>query len=381
MLLAWLAVTACTLWTVVGFAAVVRTTRSRRRLEPAPRTTVQLPPVTILKPLCGADSGLRRNLETFFEQDYPSFELVFGVESEDDPAIDVVRALREEHPDVACKLIVHSTRAGINPKVRNLTGMMPFASHDLVLISDSNVRAPAHYVTEMVYTLLDGDEPAGLVTNLFAGTREDNLGSALENVQLNGFCAAGAALPTTLGDVLVIGKSMMFSRRVLDSLGGLDRVANVLAEDYVMGKMFQHAGYDVRIAPTVLENVTRGMTVKAFVLRHLRWGMLRWRLRPVAFGLEVLTSPLAVLPLAWATFGAWGLGWAAALLLLRDVGQWVALRGLSGAWVPALLSPIRELALLTVWLRAPFKRHVSWRGNHARLGAGTLLFEKAPSRA
>jgi ceramide glucosyltransferase len=385
-------VSLCTLWTLLGIIAVIRTTRGQRRLgvvdDPLQTHRISITeglaqptgtPVSVLKPLCGADSGLEENLETFFQQNYAAFELVFGVEDPNDPAILVVRRLQAKYPEVNAKLVIHSHAGCINPKVNNLVGMLPFATHDLLLVSDSNVRAPAHYVAELVDTL-EKDPRNGLVTNLFAGMGENGLGSALENVQLNGFCAAGAALPTLLGDALVVGKSMLFSRSVFQSLGGFERVANVLAEDFLIGKMYQHAGYRIRIAPTVLDNVTRGMKLKGFLDRQLRWAMLRSRLRPAAQLLEAVTSPLAMLPLALYAFGpSLGFTWAFALLALRDVGGWVALRGFHRAWIPALLAPLRELALLTVWVRAPLKRHVTWRGHRVRLAAGTFVF--VPARA
>jgi ceramide glucosyltransferase len=305
---------------------------------------------------------------------------VFGIQNPNDPAVAIVGALRQRYPDVCCKLVLHEGGGGINPKVDNLLGMLPFAEHDLLLVSDSNVRAPRHYLGEMVDTLLER-ERTGLVTNLFAGTGENTLGASLENVQLNGFCAAGAALPTTLGDALVVGKSMLLSRSVFEKLGGFARVANVLAEDFVIGKMFQHAGFKVRIAPTVLENVTASMSIRAFMQRHLRWSMLRWRLRPLAALLEPITSPLALLPLAIVALGTAGVTWALCMLALRDVGGWIALRGFKRAWLAALLSPLRELCMLIVWVRAPFKRHVVWRGHRVRLGAGTLLFAPPASTA
>jgi hypothetical protein len=151
-------------------------------------------------------------------------------------------------------------------------------------------------------------------------------------------------------------------------------VSAVLAEDFVMGKMFQHAGYRVSLAPTVLHNHTGTLSIGAFIRRHLRWAVLRWRLRPTAAALELLTSPLALLPALLLLFGVWGLAWAAALLVLRDVGGWIALRGPQGAYLPLLLSPVRDACMLAVWVVAPFVRHISWRGNRMRLGAGTLLF-------
>lgn len=369
--IAAVAVMLCTAWTVLGFANVLRIARraKSRRIEPSTRR----PPLSVLKPLCGADAGLEQNLESFFTQSYPDYELVFGVQDPRDAAIEVVERLQARHPGVRTRLVVHTGGGGINPKVNNLRGMLPHAAHDLIVISDSNVHAPSHYLAEMVDTLYSRDR-IGLVTNLFVGSGENTLGAALENVQLNGFCAAGAALPTALGDALVIGKSMLLSRSTFESLGGFERVADVLAEDFVMGKMFQHAGYGVRIAPTVLENVTSSMRVAGFMQRHLRWSMLRWRLRPAAYALEPLTSPLATLPLALVWLGPAGLGLTLALLALRDVGGWVALRGWKRAWLPALLSPLRELSVLFVWARALFKRHIEWRGHRVRLGAGTLLF-------
>lgn len=364
----------CTLWTLLGSAAVWRATRAARRSRPGPGPAE---PVSVLKPLCGADADLEANLATFFEQDHEPFELIFGVQRADDPAVAVVDRLRARYPRVSCRLVIHSGLGGKNPKVDNLRGMLPFARHDLLLVSDSNVRAPRHYVREMVATRSAGAQPAGLVTNLFAGTGERGLGAALENVQLNGFCAAGAALPTLLGDALVVGKSMLFSRSSFERLGGFARVADVLAEDWLMGKMFQHGGHEVRIAPSVLENVTSDFTLRAFLARHLRWAMLRWRLRPAAYALEPLTSPLLLLPAALAVLGPAGLPWTVALLVLRDAGQWWLLRGPSRICLPLLLAPLRDLAMLAVWLRAPFKRHVVWRGTRVRLGAGTLLFETA----
>lgn len=358
-----------TAWTVLGTLAVARATRAR----PPAVSQDRLEPVTVLKPLCGADPSLRENLETFFLQDHPRFEIVFGVERADDPSVAVVRALMAAHPRVPAKLVVHTGRKAHNPKVRNLLGMIDHAANDLVLISDSNVRAPAHYLSEMCAVRAAGDR-VGIVTNLFAGDGRGSVGSNLECVQLSGFIAAGAALPTLAGDAVVVGKSMLFSRSELDALGGLARVADVLAEDYVITKMFEDAGRRVAIAPTVLVNVVGTLGLRALFERHLRWSMLRVRLRPAFFALEPLTSPIAVLPLAWLGLGFWtALVWAAVMLAIRDAGGWLLLRGRSRLHVPLLSSALRDVVMLAVWLATPFKRHVSWRGNRVRVCAGTAL--------
>lgn len=367
----------CSSWVALGVCATLRVRAAARRTH----LPDDVRPVSILKPLSGRDADLASNLASFFVQDHPDFEIVFGVTRADDPAIEVVRELMGRYPHVAAKLVVHDGARGMNPKVANLLGMQAHATHDTLLVSDSNVRAPRHYVREMAAHLTvheaAGERP-GLVTNLFAGVGEDGLGSALENVQLAGFCASGMALATLAGDALVVGKSMMFSRRVLDELGGLERVADVLAEDWLLGKMYQHAGLRVTLAPTVLANVTSGMTVRDFGDRQLRWAMIRSRLRPLAQLLEVVASPLALLPFAIAVLGAKAaIVWALATLVVRDVGGWIALRGRKNAWIPFALAPVRELLMFVVWLRAPFKRHVAWRGHVVRVGMGTFGFLSA----
>jgi ceramide glucosyltransferase len=362
-----------TSWVLAGLVAVARATR-RRVDRPA-----VLPSVSVLKPLCGADADLEANLESFFLQDLPDYELVFGVRSHgdgDDPALLIVDRVCARHPERACRVIVHGGVGALNPKIDNLLGLLPAASHDLVLVSDSNVRVPPHYLSELA--ALHAEKKPGLVTNLLVGGGEDGIGAALASVELSSFCAAGVALPTELGDPLLVGKSALFSRSALRAIGGLDRLRDVLAEDFVLGKTFEHAGYDVVLAPTVIVNVTRGATLSSTVKRHLRWSMLRFRLRPVAFALEPLTMPLAVLPAAWIAMGPSSLAWALALTLIRDVGGWWLLRGFRGLWIPAVLGPLRDAVALGVWAAAPFKKHVSWRGNRYRLGAGTLLYAEKP---
>lgn len=365
-------VAACSAWNIGGLLSVRLVTRSR-----APSAAP--PPVSVLKPLSGADEGLYANLKSFFEQDHPDFELLFGVTDPSDPALEVVAQLEREFPQVRSTVVVHTGGAALNPKVRNLLGIERRARHDLLLISDSNVRAPAHYVRELAS--LHDSEQAGIVTNLFAGRGEQTIGAALENVQLNGFCAAGSALPTLNGDAAIIGKSMLFSRSALDRLGGLAQLSCVLAEDFILGKMFEHAGERIVIAPTVLDNPNRRLTLRAAFARHLRWSMLRWRLRPVAALLEPITSPLLMLPFAWSLMGPVCLYWFALLILIRDLGGWVLLRGWRRAWIPVVLGPVRELGAPIAWLFGALKRHVTWRGQRLRLSAGTRLYAEYGKRA
>jgi hypothetical protein len=124
----------------------------------------------------------------------------------------------------------------------------------------------------------------------------------------------------------------------------------------------------------VLANPNRALDLRGAFARRLRWAMLRWRLRPLAALLEPVTSPLAMLPFAWHLLGAPALVWAALLLLVRDVGGWLLLRGSRRAWVPLCAAPLRECVWLAAWALSSLKRHVTWRGTRVRISAGTLLF-------
>ncbi len=361
-------------WTLLGLLGIAVATRRPERVA---SSVDALPPVTVLKPLCGHDPSLQGNLESFFLQSHPNYELVFGVEDPNDPAIVTVMRLAEKYPKVRSRIVCHSGLAASNPKVRNLLGMMGHASHDLFVISDSNVRVDAHYLEELVRTRLETG--AGIVTSVIAGTGETSLGGALESAQLNGFCATGACIPTLFGDAAVIGKSMLMSRKELADLGGLSRVADVLAEDFVLGKMFQHGGRPVVLARTIVQNVTGNVSIEAFFQRHRRWATLRWRLRPAAFVLEPLLNGVALSLLAWTlsepllVFVPWAFG----LCVARDVAGWVLLRGTRSLWIPVVVAPVREGLSLAAWLIAPWKRRVTWRGHLMKLGAGTLLFRTA----
>ncbi len=371
-LLSLVVIGCCVSWTTFGLLAI-----GSRRKKRVLSSEHARPGVTILKPLCGTDASLYGNLETFFVQDYERYEIVFGIEGSQPALVALVESLRLRYPNVSAKVVIHQGASGLNPKVRNIRQMVSSAQYDLLLISDSNISAPEEYVQDAVDTFLDDETHTGIVTNLFVGYGESTLGSALENVQLNGFCVAGAALPTLLGDACVVGKSMLFSRRAFEKIGGFEKVSDVLAEDFVMCKMFQHAGYKVRLANVVLRNVTQSLSLKSFFDRHVRWAMLRIRLRPAGYLLEPLTSPLFMLPFAWHLMGRDALLLAIVLWQMRDVGQWIILRGPHASVLPIVLAPLRDAISLVVWAFAPFKKHVVWRGTRVRLGAGTLLFHEA----
>lgn len=357
------------LTTLVGCASLFWVTRRRRGLGQF------LPPVTIYKPLKGCDEGLEDSLRTFFDLDYPVYQLIFGVAEADDAAIPIVRHLMAEHPHQDATLVVGNPAFGLNPKVENLAAMERFRRHDVILISDSNVRARPEYLRETTCYL--ADPRVGLVTNLFAGTDEHQLGAILENLHLNGYIAGGVAMASLLGVTCVVGKSMLLPANVLDEIGGFAAVRNLLAEDQVIGVKVRKAGYQIRLSHHVIDNVNQDRDLGWFLNRHSRWYKIRARMATAAFLFEPLAN-LGTVGVVWALTGDTGIAWGGLILLfglgmVRDAVQSRRLRGSSPRWRHLLLSPVKDLFLLPIWFDALVNGRVNWRGHRLVVGRLTRL--------
>jgi ceramide glucosyltransferase len=355
--------------TLFAMASLFWVTRRRRGLADF------TPPVTIYKPLKGMDEGLEENLRSFFQLDYPTYQLLFCVADADDPAIPLVQTLILEHPDRDARLIVGCPAFGLNPKVESLAAMERHRKHDTILISDSNVRVRPSYLRETACYL--ADPGVGLVSNLFAGVDERHSGAALENLQLNGMIAGGVAAASTLGITCVVGKSMLMPVRVLEAIGGFASVRNLLAEDQAIALRVRKAGYAVRLSHHVIDNVNRERSFRWFLNRHSRWYKIRRRLALPTFLIEPVFN-LVVVGMVWALSGESGVAWGGLLVLVglgmvRDAVQAKRLRGTFPKFRHLLLSPVKDLFLLPVWLDALVNQRIHWRGHKFLVGNFTRL--------
>lgn len=364
---------------LVAFLAVVTTvfstgclfwmTRAGRRKQEF------TPPITVFKPLKGLDEELEENLRTFFLLDYPVFQLLFCVADADDPAIDVVRKLCAEFPNQDAELVIGCPAFGLNPKVESLAAMDRRRKYDVILISDSNVRVRPAYLRETVCYL--ADPGVGLVSNIFVGVGECHRGAIMENLQLNGYIAAGVALAAICRVTCVCGKSMLMPVRALEAIGGFAAVRNVLAEDQVIGMRVRKAGFSIRLSHHVIENVNRRRDFKWFLNRHSRWYKIRRRLAFPAFMLEPGAN-LATVGLLWAFSGDSGIAWGGLLFLVglgvvRDAVQTRWLRGSFPKLRHLLFSPAKDILLLPLWFDAFVNRRVQWRGHRFLVGRMTRL--------
>jgi ceramide glucosyltransferase len=354
----------------------------RRHLKRRPPAASTLPPLTILKPMKGCDDELFENLSSFATQDYPEYELLLGVATWDDPAVAVARRLIAAFPERAIFLHVCGTGRGLNPKVNILSELCSRARADVVLISDSNVRAAPSYLRDTVAEL--ADPGVGLVTHLIAGVSEATLASTFENVHSVTYVArAIASARSFLSRACVVGKSMLFRLSDFRRMGGWERVENLLAEDYVIGELFERNGYRVALAPTPLLTVNATWSLHRFVNRHVRWGQMRRRISVCAYVLEVLFNPAPLLALL--ALLAFSTGSTESLLYASSACLGMAGKVAADARLVALArgAPVRgrdwwcplckDFLVFGIWFVAAVRRTIDWRGNLFIVGPGTRL--------
>jgi ceramide glucosyltransferase len=339
--------------------------------------------ISVLKPLKGEDEGLYENLASIARQNYERFEILFGCEDADDPALAVARRVQRDFPHVPMRVLSGPAAVGQNPKVNTLRLLSSRASYDCVLVSDSNVRARPDYLAAMAAEL---DDPSvGLVSSVLVGEGEQNLGALLDNLHMNtcivrGVCGA----KIVVNHPCVIGKSMLFRLSDLERVGGFALVDDVLAEDYVLGRAFRDNGFRVALSAHRLEAVTVQRSMKDFFARHVRWSQMRRRLLPGLYLFEPMESPIPWILLSALLVAARGhdratgplllaLGVGLSFRLLSDGALAAKLRGKSLGPRDYAAIVLKDVLFLAIWAVGGIKRTVSWRGNRRRIVAGSRL--------
>lgn len=377
-------------WTLVALAwlgvlaAALQLAALRRHLSRPPKLPAAFPPISVLKPLCGIDDDLWSNLESFAKLDYPEYEVVLGARDRTDPAWSLAEAAAARWPG-RFRAVLQRGEAGLNPKVNQLIGLAAAARHDVLLVSDSNVRAPAGYLRDVAAHL--ADPGVGLVTHPVAGVGEATLGAALDNLH----SAAGVG-PATIaakwlsGRDVVVGKSMAFRRGDLKRLGGFESVKDVLAEDYVLGvNVSRRLGKCVAIGSMAILNVSARRSGRDFLSRYGRWCVMQRKI----VGTPVYASQFLLYPLPFAVAALASDPAPAALAMAvlavgsKAVLDGVTARTLRGSGFGArvlILSPLKDLLFVAAFLRAFLENTVEWRGNRLRVLSGSRL-ERLPAPA
>lgn len=383
LLVAIVGLTACTGFLILILISAARFRRTRKGQE---KLVDLYPPVTLLKPLCGLETRLETNLESFFQQDYPTFQIVFGTRTENDPALAVVRQLSKRYPNVSVTIVLSGEPAWPNAKVWSLEKMMAAASSDYLVISDSDVHVAPNYLREVVCPLLDPQ--VGLVTCLYRGVPTGGLWSRLEALGMSVEMGSGVLVAEMLeGMKFALGPTMAIRRDTLEAVGGASMLANYCADDYVLGNRVAESGRRVVLSSHVIDHVVLNRSFNDSMAHQIRWmkstrfsrhkGHIGTGLTfAMPFGLLGLLAGLAAgnLPLAPCL-----LGFAVVnRIIMSVITGWAVMRdrlALRDCW----LYPLRDLMGFGFWIASFLSANIVWRRERYRLEADGLMVRLSPT--
>jgi ceramide glucosyltransferase len=336
-----------------------------------------LPSISILKPLKGTDPEIYESFRSHCLQDYPEYEIIFGVSEPDDPAIESVKQLQREFPDRRIQLLVSPKVLGTNVKVSNLAQMLAETRYDHLIVNDSDIRVEADYLRRVIAPL--AEPQVGLVTCLYRGVAGATLGSHLEALGIStDFCPSVLAARQLEGGIRFgLGSTLAFRRGELEKIGGFISFVDYLADDYELGKRIAGLGLAVKLSEVVVETYLPSYRMREFLAHQLRWARGVRDARAGGYLGLVFTFglPWALLAVLASQGAIWALVALALMLLLRlavafTVG-WSVLRDRQ-VLKDALLIPLRDLVAVVVWVASLGGRTVTWRGDRFNLKNGKL---------
>jgi ceramide glucosyltransferase len=334
-------------------------------LSVRPLGPASVEPVSILKPLSGLDLGLESNLRTFFEQDYPAFEILFAVRESNDPAAAVVEKLRREYSRIPARLFVTGESPYPNAKVHSLNLMLGAAANDLVVMSDSDTRVTPSLLSTVVAEFQDAG--LGVATCPYRAVSGASFWSRLEAVGMNTDFIAGMLVARMMeGMRFAVGPTIVARRRILQAIGGFERLKDYLAEDFVMGKFAAAAGHGVILSSYVIEHHIGSADWRHNAAHRLRWARSTRRSRPLGYLGQLFTMPLPLALLVCAVKPAW---WPVILLtlLVRVIAAYVVSARVLQAKLSWLLLPIEDITSFCFWIAGFFGNTIVWRGRRYRL--------------
>jgi ceramide glucosyltransferase len=368
----------------LGLASFLRETSQKdknKKLRQTPPCENQLPPISILKPLKGVDPQAWESFCSHCEQDYPQFQLIFGVSDPVDPVVELVHKLQAKYPILEIDLIVCDRILGTNIKVSNLVQMLPAARHQILLVNDSDIRVPKDYLREVVPPL--ADLSVGLVTCLYRGVASPTLGSRLEALGIGTDFIPGVLSARFLekGLHFGLGSTLAFHRRDLDAAGGFEALLDYLADDYELGHRISSTGKRVELSAAIVTTFLPAYSLRQFFQHQLRWSRTirdarRWGYAGMIFTFGL---PWALLTL----FAARGAAWAWTLLAMTFIarlatgfGYAVVLLNDRQFLSNIFLLPLRDLIAPFTWAASFMGSRIHWRGTDFNLKDGRLTMVK-----
>lgn len=355
---------------------VLELLRERARADRSPGSTNATPPVSVLKPLKGTDPEMYENFRTHCLQDYPEYEIIFGVSDHDDPAIPLVEQLKREFPGGSIHLVVCRERVGPNIKVSNLLQMARRAKYSFLIVNDSDIRVDREYLRRVIAPL--EQENIGLVTCLYRAIANSRLTSCIESLGIVDFCAAVLSARRVEGGLRFgLGSTLAFRRRELEAIGGFEALVNYLADDYQLGQRIVQRQLAVKLSDVTVETVLPAYTLREFIAHQLRWARTVRTSRPRGYSGFVITFGLfwGLLALLLSGVATWACVLLVAVLLLRTAMMLLVGRGvLLDRHIQRLmwLLPLRDLIGPLFWFASFLGNTVTWRGDRFVVSRGKL---------
>lgn len=336
-----------------------------------------LPPVSILKPVHGVDFASLENFSSFCRQDYPDYEILFAVNDESDPAVLVIRSVISRFPERRIRLLSGAPNVGGNQKVNNLALLAREALHEILILTDGDVRVGPRYLREVVPPL--GDPGVAAVTSFYRAVAEPNFWAELEAVG-----AAGDFFPSVLmasateGIHFTLGAAVATSKQWLATIGGLESFADYLADDFELGNRLSRSGGRVILSRESVWTMYPAQTWGGFWQHQLRWARTIRLCRPLSYFGLLLTQglPWAVLAALLAPSTALAAAYLCLYLFLRVAMAWIV--GVSGISDAVLrrrfwLLPVRDAFHFAVWLAGFFSNRIVWSGAKYKVQNGRMI--------
>ena len=324
------------------------------------------PPISILKPIYGLDRETYQNYASLCAQDYPDYEILFCVSDEQDPAIPVIAKLASDFPDRRINLLIGSEPRGVSDKVNKLCRMAREARHEILAVSDSDVRVEPEYLRAIAAPFCD---PAvGAVTCLYRGVTDGSLAANLEAIGNSTDFTAGVLVAWLFAPVnFTLGATMATTKTRLAEIGGFESLVDHFSDDYELGNRIAARGHRVELSTFPVAIVYPEQTLADAFRHQLRWNVSIRFSRPAGHLGLIFTQalPLALLAAIVAPSAAWAISLLAGYLLLRGASAWVV--GVYGMRDAAVrrhmeLLPLRDAFAFIVWVASFFPQRIHWRG-------------------
>jgi len=338
---------------------------------------VDLPPVSILKPLKGTDPEMYESFRSHCLQDYPEYEILFGISHANDPAAALVEKLQHEFPGREIRLLLCEKNLGANGKVSSLVQLAAAAKYGFILVNDSDIRVAPDYLRTVVAELQAPD--TGLVTCLYRGVPANTIASRLESLGVSTDFVPGVLVARQIegGLHFGLGSTLALRRKHLEAIGGFEAIVDYLADDYELGKRIADIGLKVELSNTTVDTFLPEYSFSGFFSHQLRWARTIRASRPGGYAglLVTYTMPWAILFLflAHGATWAWVLFAGAALLrLAMALVTGVSVLQDSNVVRSLWLLPIRDILAVSVWIGGLLGKKIVWRGEEFYLDRGKL---------